>query len=607
MVRTQQPGRGRRAGGLIALVGLLAWGSAQGWSYPPYGRYGTPPQGGYRTPAQGGYPMQPQGGPYQGQPQGMPYYQGQPQGMPYQGQPQGVPYQYRPMPPSNAQGVPPTYQAPPAQAPGYQNGWPGGYGQPQSAARQTPAPRLEWSLADTQPYVQQNMLLKLRLISGESLTTADPELPDSGDALIQKLSGPKSTSRTTSDGRQEVVTEFVLILTPLRTGQLELPRPRITGTRPGTYGGSERYEAEAPNAIRLQVRPAMASVRPWLPLGALSINASVDHPEQVRPGQPVTLALELAAEGAMAAQLPNLEDQLVSPDFRVYREQTLTDNGLSKDGRTLVSRRTEYYTLVPQSGGSLRLPEISVPWWNVALGTREVAKLPIRTLNIAGASGPFSLPDSILGASDWSKVWMPALALVLLLAGYWGGVFWRRREAGESLGEGSPGGGAIASRVRAGLSEAARVAGEVTKTALRRLHPAPLAGRAQTAAVGLLPQSSRFLMVVRNANQARDPADWCERFEHGARRHLKFNGKNTVPSMTQRILDMRPRADQERVTRLMEQLDAALYGRQDIDFPRWKRELMHQIGRARNLMRPRRPGTRIRRAHLPSLNPSTAQ
>jgi len=56
----------------------------------------------------------------------------------------------------------------------------------------------------------------------------------------------------------------------------------------------------------------------------------------------------------------------------------------------------------------------------------------------------------------------------------------------------------------------------------------------------------------------------------------------------------------------MEQLDAALFGRQDIDFPRWKRDFMRQIGRGSALLRARRPESRIRRAYLPALNPTAA-
>jgi hypothetical protein len=267
-----------------------------------------------------------------------------------------------------------------------------------------------------------------------------------------------------------------------------------------------------------------------------------------------------------------------------------------------VSKRTEYYTLVPQSGGNLRLPEISVPWWNVDLGTREMATLPIKTLNIAGASGPFSLPDSLVSAgSGWSKVWVPVAAVLLILAGYWSGVLLRRQPA-EAGAPGLP----LALRLRTALSEAGRVAGDTAERTLRRLDPVPLLRQAGAATLGLMPTSSRFLMVVRYANQARDPAGWCTRFEQAARRHLRSADKSGIANLTERMLTLRPRADRARLARLMEQLDAALYGRQDIDFPRWKRDLMRQLGRARGLLHPRRGERRIRRAHLPALNPVAA-
>ena len=63
---------------------------------------------------------------------------------------------------------------------------------------------------------------------------------------------------------------------------------------------------------------------------------------------------------------------------------------------------------MPLGGGTLRLPEIKVPWWNLETGTRQVATLPIRTLSIQGAAGPFGLPASLTDpGSGWSKVWTP--------------------------------------------------------------------------------------------------------------------------------------------------------------------------------------------------------
>lgn len=657
------PGALRRLARLVTTLGAaLTWGAALGWTYPPMGPYGTQPQVPYQEMPQGPYPVAPQA-PYQGAPQAphqgaaqapypgasqVPYPGGAPLAYPqspyprtpyrapqagYQPTPQapfpGSPYQFRPLQPDNSRGAAPAYQPPagqmpgyqapagrapsyqppagqlPSYQPGYQGGWatpPNGYIQQPAAARQSKPPRLEWTLDETQPYVQQNLLLRLRLISSEGLTTADPDLPGNGDALMQRLAGPTSSTRAVGgNGQREVVTEFVLTLTPLRSGNLELPPPKVTGTRPGAYGAAERYEAVATKPVRLQVRPAMASVRPWLPLRSLTLNAAFDHGDQLRPGQPVTLALELSAVGAHAAQLPNLEDQLVSPDFRVYREQSLTDTNLSPDGRQLIGKRTEYYTLVPQSSGNLRLPEIEVPWWNVETGARQVATLPIRTLRIGGGSGPFNLPASLTaGGSGWGKVWLPLGAVLLVLGGYWAGVFYRGRGPGA---ESVP---AMLARLRSRIAGVSLLAGRQARRALHRLHPAPVAASLQGAAFGLLPESSRFLMVARHANQGDSPIAWCERFEQAARRHLRSCGTGSLPSMSERILSLRPRADRAKLTRLMEQLDAALYGRQDIDFPRWKREFMHQVGRAPALLRPRRSESRIRRAHLPALNPTVA-
>jgi len=53
----------------------------------------------------------------------------------------------------------------------------------------------------------------------------------------------------------------------------------------------------------------------------------------------------------------------------------------------------------------------------------------------------------------------------------------------------------------------------------------------------------------------------------------------------------------------MEQLDAALYGRQDIDFGRWKRQFMRQVGRTRGLLHAGWRRTYWRRPLLPELNP----
>jgi hypothetical protein len=545
-----------------------------------------------------------------------------------QGPPPGPPpgWQFRPQEPSNARGVPPSYQTQgqlPGQMPGqmrmpgpqpgpggYQRGgWPGQYGAGpygRQQSRQTARPpRLELEVRDRQPYVQENVLLKLRVISDQNLATATPDLPNSNDLLFQKLDGPNVSTRPGEGGQREIVNEFIFSLTPLRAGDLELPPLSVSGEARGGYafgrGSGDGYEATSREKIVLKVRPAMTSVRPWLPLQDLDLNATLDAGEEVEEGQPVTLALELTATGATGSQLPSLESYLRSADFRVYREQTLTEGRLSADGRRLEGKRTEYYTLVPRSGGKLHLPEIRLPWWDVNNGKREYASLPIQMLQVDGESGPFGLSaaSNARGGGGVSWFWLPVVGLVLLLLGYWVGVWYKGQAARHP--ERAP----LSTRLGSGLRSARDRAGAGVAGAVGKLNPAPLLGRLRPAASRVLPPSSRFLGCVRAANRENEPAAWAERFQEMACRRLQFDTQTPLPGISGQILKLRPNADREQIERLMRQLDGALYGNQDIDFRRWKRQFSREVGRSRGLFRRGERRSHFRRPLLPELNPQT--
>lgn len=540
-----------------------------------------------------------------------------------------VPWAFRPLEPSNARGVPPSYPSarqprgqypgrPPGQmqmpgyqpAPGYQPGWPRQYGTPyrqqQSRQQASRPPRLELEISNNQPYLQENVLLKLRVISDQNLETATPELPSSNDLLLQKLEGPNARARNGVGGHREIVNEFVYILTPLHAGDLELPALSVNGIIAGSgqgygRGAGRRYEARSEEPIHLQVRPAVASVRPWLPLENLSLSATLDEGGDVEEGQPVTLVLELNALGATGSQLPSMEPFLRSADFRVYRDQTLTEGKLSSDGRRLEGRRTEYYTLVPSSGGRLLLPEIRLPWWNVRDHTREHAGLPIHTLDVNGESGPFGVSQSAQaqarGSGGASRFWLPIIGLALLLFGYWAGIWFKGRA--DKGPDREPMGARVLAAVRAAGSRAGSGVAAITD----RLNPAPLFGQIRPVLARALPASSRFLSCVRAANRETDPTAWAERFQVMTCRHVHFDAQTPLPGITGQILRLRPGADKEQLERLMQQLDGALYGKQDIDFRRWKRQFNRQIGRSRGLIRSGIRRSPVRRPRLPELNP----
>ncbi len=528
---------------------------------------------------------------------------------------QPAPGQFRPVGPTNARGLPPAGRP----SAGAVRPW-----APDWAGAAVLPPRLEWTLDDTRPYVQQTVLLRLRLVSSEALATADPEVAARGDALLEQVAGPSSSTRDSPGGGRELVTEYVFALTPLTAGDLELPPPRVNGTRAGS---SVRYTAAATAPVRLSVRPPTAGVEPWLPLRSLSLDARLDRPERLVPGQPVTLSLELSAVGSAAAALPSLQDQLESPDFRIYREQTLNESGLAPDGRALTGRRTEYYTLIPQGSGALRLPELRIPWWNLDTDARQIALLPMRTLDVGGdrggLRGAFRLPDSLIAATaGWDRVLLPVAGLLLLLAGYWAAVIWHRfpgaRRAARPISPGAAPRGATrdaAGDVPAdalGDSGPARWRSRVRRSGRRlalrfargsrRLAPgldARLAAPAQRVwrdLPRLLPAGVRLRLCLRRAAAAQDADTWCRVFGDRAAALLGAVRPHGGARPADLILGACPRADHARLAAHLARLERARYGREPLDLDAWKRDL-------RRLLR-WRPGRRhARPARLPPLNP----
>lgn len=507
-------------------------------------------------------------------------------------------YNYRPQPPGNARGTPP----------GYPTTGPYGYSQPQQARPNGMSPQLELVLSDKKPYAQENIILTLRVISGGNLKTVDPILPQNQSVSFQKLKNISARSRVVR-GRQQIVNEIVYMVTPLHAGAIELPVSANVVTANG-YGRPMTLETRQP--LRLEVQPAQLGVTPWLPLEQLAITTNIGAPVEVERGEPVTLVVKLSAAGTIGSQLPSLERALQTPDFRIYRERTETEGGLSQNGRHIMGTRTEHYTLVPRYSGKLRLPAVRVTWFNVNSGTVEHSTLPIKTLAAAesGAGGPgevFGGDTGILSSFGSASLYLlPLLGITLLMTGYWLGLRYKDRGGGKrSRGPGllipllAPLGDATRSALAGIRSRGGR--------ALGRLNPAPYWNRILVRAGTMLPTPVRFWFWVRCANDEKDPALWCKTLQFLSCRHLALSPYAPLPKMAERVIRFQRGSDPEKMRKLFKELDGAIYGNEAIDFERWKQDFNKQV----------RPGllgltsagdqaAARRRNKLPELNPKAA-
>jgi hypothetical protein len=251
--------------------------------------------------------------------------------------------------------------------------------------------------------------------------------------------------------------------------------------------------------------------------------------------------------------------------------------------------------LVPQVGGRLALPEISVVWWNVDRDEREIARLPIKTLNVR-AAGPFGLASAALLGSDSARILVPLTGLLLLIAGYWAGVLYR----GRPMRFGQAALTAVVRGSRHGLLVISRRSSRL----LRPLHPSLLLAAARRTWMGSLSSERRLLRCVRRANLASDPGDWCRSFDQEFKDFQPLPGGSAQVSLTRQLLLRQPALPDGEMRRLLGQLDGALYGGRPLDFSRWKQDLLSQLRRGASFRRQVWLDRVFRRAALPALNPN---
>jgi len=526
----------------------------------------------YRPPRQ----QQPYGRPGQSYPYGQPGQQQFPYSQPGQQQPFSQPAQQQPRRPSSQPRRDQQWTQP---SPGY------GAGPAQGSSQ---APRLEVSVSDLRPYVQQTVVLSLRIISDVNLDTVQPEIPGSGGLVISKLDGPIARART-SGGKQEIVNEYRYAVTPLSSGAISIPALRVKGTLSG--GRGTPFDVIAPASNVLEVQPVDASVQPWLPLHGLLIQSYMQGAESPEAGKPLSLVIDISAVGATGGQLPTFEKRLRNGgDFNVYREKSEIQGKVSSDGRYLTGNRTETFTLVPKFGGKIQIPELTIDWWNVDTGRAEKAIVPIRQLIAKGTPGSDDekIGDLFPGASS-VLLWLPLIGLFGLTIGFWILAWLRQKRFGQVVEE--------------EITVVARFGVKQIRVFFAWLAPIRRLQKMRQLFVRSLPKSYRLWFCVRVVDSETDPEVWSYMLKFLANKHLGIPPQIPLRQLADTLTDIHPHADRAVMRELMGELDGCLYGENPVEFSIWKKRFREQLKPTVIPVPGRGRSRRIGKPRLPSLNP----
>jgi hypothetical protein len=285
---------------------------------------------------------------------------------------------------------------------------------------------LEADVDSHAPYLQGQVLLTLRLVSAISVQEGRLDEPEIDWGMVERV-GKDASYESTRNGRGYHITERRYVITPQQSGAHVIPPVLFSGTvldgrtrgtlfeelfgnRAGSLGRdpfktSRSIHRRSPKIV-LTVKdlPSDLNGRFWLPAKALTLTEtwSADT-ENLQIGDSLTRTVVIRATGQRGEQLPELT---LSPQaiVKVYPDKAKTQTDF--DGTWVMGSREEQYVLVPTQPGTVTLPAIHIPWWNIDTSRWEEASLPAKVLTVLGTLQPAS------SAQIASSVPVPSDALV---------------------------------------------------------------------------------------------------------------------------------------------------------------------------------------------------
>lgn len=354
---------------------------------------------------------------------------------------------------------------------------------------------IETEADDQDPYVQQAVGWTVRLYALPALVSGRLDLEAPPGASLQRI-GDDVQYRRDIGGRTWQVIERRYLLIPERSGELAMPPARFEGRAVGNVfdrlfgdGQIDLSARATPRVLRVRPIPANAPV-PWLPLHAVSMEYR-ERPRIARAGEAATLVVQVLADGASRAQMPDLE--MPAPaGAEVFAERAEVDE-VVVEGRPRV-RLTRRFSIVPSREGPLRIVGPELAWWDVRANAARVARLPPIDLVVAPGTRAVDTPPvderrpvGIPGSRPvvdprvwWALAALAALALVVF------GLQRRRAQARAS----TPVGEGVANMEGPSLSRALAM-GDLADIEAALRSGAPVSGDLDTIAAALADDDQR--------------------------------------------------------------------------------------------------------------------
>ncbi|CAB0149560.1 hypothetical protein PSI9734_00130 [Pseudidiomarina piscicola] len=256
-----------------------------------------------------------------------------------------------------------------------------------------------------QVYVQEQVQLTAKLYLAANLHSGNIIPPKLEQADIRQVGRDSETSEIINGRKFQVFSrDFVVI--PQRSGEQVIQGPLFQGqinvkskrTLFPTFSSTESITTAAEDLpLRVQpIPPSWPTGHDWLPAELVTLSVSVGsesapqdtEEQQFSQGEPINLTYRLSAIGPLPDQLPRLDElvaQLAIPGASIYPEAP-ESSANQRNGR-LISQQTVRVAVIPHQAGELRLPELTLPWFNTQLRQQDNATAPAQQFAIIAKAG----------------------------------------------------------------------------------------------------------------------------------------------------------------------------------------------------------------------------
>ncbi|MGO2353866.1 MAG: BatD family protein [Marinomonas foliarum] len=253
-----------------------------------------------------------------------------------------------------------------------------------------PPVMIKTEVSEVEPYLQQEVILSVKLYTSVALQNANRSAPSHPDLVIERLVDDQMNYQTVNGTQYQVITREYLAF-PQRSGLLTIP-PQTIQAMINTSTGRRMIKVQS-EPLNLQVTPIPASFTgdAWLPSEKVTVSTTLTKTNDApRVGDTLIWTIDIKAEGALPEQIPTLEFNSTR-SYKLYPKSPQFNNQKKSTGVT--GNQTIVVEVVPTEEGSLSLPDIDITYWNTGQRAINTASASTDSIDIA------PLPNSA-GQSD---------------------------------------------------------------------------------------------------------------------------------------------------------------------------------------------------------------